>query len=303
MKEKHDSTHIHCEHAQGGALTSALWIAVVFMIAEVIGGWIANSLALISDAMHMFTDVGALLLGLAVVKIIRRPRTPIMSFGYHRAEILGALASALSLWALSGVLIYEAIKRLITPEEVEGPIVLIIASIGLCANLLMMKSLHGHHQHSLNIRAAYLHVIGDLLGSFGVILSGLILWITHWNPIDPIITILFTCGILYSSGKIIKETVTVLMESAPAHLDPIEIEKDLRKILGVKEIHNLHIWSVSSNRAALSVHLVAESPHDALNEAHRLIEKKYKIHHMTVQVEDPSSFEPRFCYDTKTATP
>lgn len=299
MKEKEEHTHISCSHAHGKALTSALWIAALFMIAEVIGGWIANSLALISDAMHMFTDVGAMLLGLVVVRIIRRPRTPIMSFGYHRAEILGALASSLSLWVLSGVLIYEAIKRLIAPQEVEGPVVFIIASIGLCANLLMMKSLHGHHHQSLNIRAAYLHVIGDLLGSIGVILSGLILWVTHWNPIDPIITLIFTLGILYSSGKIIKQTLVVLMESAPKHLDPLQIEKDLSQIKGVKEIHNLHIWSLSSNRVALSVHLVAESPHDALNEAHRIIEKKYKIHHMTVQVEDPALFEPRFCFDTK----
>jgi cobalt-zinc-cadmium efflux system protein len=274
------------------------------MVAEVIGGWIANSLALISDALHMFTDVGALLLSLIVARIARVPRTAVMSYGYHRAEILGALASALSLWALSGVLIYEAVKRLIAPEAVRGPIVLVIALIGLGANLLMMKVLHPSQAHSLNVRAAYLHVIGDLLGSIGVILSGALLWLFHWNPIDPLITILFTLGILYSSGKIIKQTVRVLMESAPEGADPLAIQNDLLSLPGVHEVHNLHLWSLSSKRIALSAHISADTPQQVLQQAHALVEKKYDIHYMTLQVEDPQSFESKFCYDCdqKTST-
>jgi cobalt-zinc-cadmium efflux system protein len=289
--------HDHTQHVQGRALKVALGIACVFMLVEVIGGLAANSLALMSDALHLFTDVGALLLSLVVIRIARRPRTRSMSYGYHRAEILGALASALSLWALCGVLIYQAIERLITPENVQGPIVFVIATIGLIANFWMMRVLHPTQGESLNVRAAYLHVLGDLLGSVGVILSGLILWATHWNPIDPIITLLFSCAILYSSGKIIKRTVGVLMESAPEGVDTLAIERDLAAIPGVKQVHSLHVWSVSSHRLALSVHLAAENTAQALEDAHRLIENNHHIHHMTIQVEDPASFQSRFCYD------
>ncbi len=294
--------HSSCSHGHGGnvhkkALNAAIVIAFIFMIVEVIGGIVANSLALISDALHMFTDVGALALSLVVLKIAHLPSTPKMSYGYHRAEILGALASALSLWALCGVLIYEAILRLITPPEVKGPIVFVIASIGLLANLMMMRTLHSHQGDNLNIRAAYLHVIGDLLGSVGVIIAGALIWLTGWNPIDPIISILFSLGIIYGSGKIIKHTVSVLMESTPEGIDPIAIEKDLKAIPGVKEVHDLHVWSVSAKKTALSAHLIADDTHAALNEAHRLIEKNYKISHMTIQVEDPTHFEPKYCYD------
>jgi cobalt-zinc-cadmium efflux system protein len=290
-------THTH--HGKK-ALHIALSIALIFMIVEVTGGIIANSLALISDALHLFTDVGALILSLVVLKIAHLPSTRKMSYGYHRAEILGALASALSLWALCGVLIYEAITRLISPPEVKGPIVFVIAAIGLAANLLMMRTLHSSQEHNLNIRAAYLHVIGDLLGSIGVILSGAILWLTHWNPIDPIISILFSFGILYGSGKIIRQTLSVLMESTPEGIDSHAIERDLKAVVGVKEVHDLHVWAVSTKKFALSVHLIADKP-TVLKQAHEMIEKNYGISHMTIQVEDPTHFEPRYCYDCERA--
>lgn len=287
----------HGKHAHGKALNIALVIAFVFMVIEVIGGIFANSLALISDALHMFTDVGALGLSLIVLKITHLPRTPKMSYGYHRAEILGALASALSLWALCGVLIYEAITRLISPPEVKGPVVFVIASIGLIANLAMMRTLHSSQGENLNIRAAYLHVIGDLLGSIGVILSGLIIWLTGWNPADPIISIIFSLAIVYGSGKIIKQTISILMESTPEGYDALAIEQDLASIPEVKEVHDLHIWAVSAKNIALSAHLVATDTAAALREAHRVIEKNHGISHMTIQVEDPAHFKPRYCYD------
>ncbi|MBS0648837.1 MAG: cation transporter [Verrucomicrobia bacterium] len=285
------------EHAHHHALHRSLWIAVIFMIVEIVGGWVANSLALISDAMHLFTDVGALLLGIIVARMARWPTTPIMSYGYHRAEILGALVSAASLWALSGVLIYESIHRFFQPEIVDGPIVFFIASIGLIANLWMMKILHPSQHHSLNMRAAYLHVLGDLLGSLGVIISGIILWSTHWNLIDPLITILFTLTILRSSGKVIKQTIGILMESAPEGIDPTAVQKTLEQISGVEEVHDLHIWSASHHKVVLSVHLVANPQSDILAEAHRRLEADFGIRHMTIQVEHPKSFEPKYCYD------
>ncbi|HSW86998.1 MAG TPA: cation diffusion facilitator family transporter [Rhabdochlamydiaceae bacterium] len=297
MHSEHSHSHPHLHHEQSKALKIALWIAFIFMFVEVAGGWISNSLALISDALHLFTDVGAILLSLIALRIAKRPRTPSMSYGYQRAEILGALASALSLWALSFVLIYESILRIINPPPVQGNIVFIIALIGLVANIMMVRVLHPTKGHSLNVKAAYLHVIGDLLGSIGVIISGVIIWIFGWVLVDPIITILFLLGILYSSGKIIKETVIILMEAAPLDSDPRAIQRDLQKIPGVTEVHDLHVWTVSPNDNSLSVHLVAKNTQQALNDAHRIIESKHRIHHMTIQVEDPASFERKYCYD------
>lgn len=297
MAHDHSSCQGHTPQTHGKALYIAIVIAFIFMLVEVAGGWIANSLALISDALHLFTDVGALSLSLVVLKIAHWPKTLSMSYGYQRAEILGALASALSLWALCGVLIYEAIMRLITPEPVQGSIVFIIATIGLFANLMMMRILHPSQGDNINIRAAYLHVLGDLLGSAGVIIGGVVLWWTKWYPIDPIITILFSLGIVYGSGKIIEESVSILMESTPPGIDLLKIEKDLLKISGVREVHDLHVWSVSHKKIALSAHIVAENTHGALSEAHRIIESKYGIQHMTFQVEDPQQFESKYCYD------
>jgi cobalt-zinc-cadmium efflux system protein len=288
---------MHDHHTHSRALHRSLWIAIFFMLVEVIGGWYANSLALISDAMHLFTDVGALLLGLIVSKIVQRPATPKMSYGYHRAEILGALVSAGSLWALSGVLIYESIHRFFQPVVVDGPLVFYIAVIGLFANIWMMKILHPSQHHSLNVRAAYLHVLGDLLGSIGVIISGIILWATHWNLIDPIITVVFTLTILKSSGKVIRKTIGILMESTPEEIDHVEVQKALEKLPGVEDVHDLHIWSASHHKIILSVHLIARKENDVLVEAHRMLKARFGIRHMTIQVEDPKAFEPKYCYD------
>lgn len=290
-----DPSHLH--HRQTKSLKSACMIAFAFMLIEIAGGLLANSLALISDALHLFTDVGAILLSLLALRISKKPRSANMSYGWERAEVLGALASALLLWGLSLGLIYESILRLANPPEVHGQIVFLIAAIGLVANLMMLKVLHPAHGHSLNVKAAYLHVIGDLLGSIGVILSGFLIWAFGWVLADPIVTILFTLGILYSASKIVKETTVVLMESAPAGIDPSAIQQDLEQLPDIREVHDLHVWSISSRNHALSVHLVAKDSRHALNAAHRLIEEKYGIHHMTIQVEDPVSFKPRYCYD------
>ncbi len=287
----------HHDHGHIKALHGALWIAVVFMLVEVIGGWMANSLALISDALHMFTDVGALLLGLIVSKIAHRPSTPSMSYGFQRAEILGALVSAVSLWALCGVLSYEAIHRFFKPQAVEGQLVFWVATAGLLANLVMLKLLHPTRGQNLNVRAAYLHVLGDLLGSVGVIISGLILWIFGWNLIDPLITILFTLFILRGSGRVIRESISILMEATPEGIDPAAVKRELAAIEGVQEVHDLHIWSASIHRVALSVHLVADRPAEVLKTARESLEKTFNILHVTIQVEDSKDFESRYCYD------
>ena len=280
------------------ALHRALWIAFAFMVMEVVGAFVANSLALFSDALHMFTDVGALFLSLIVAKIAHRPSTPTMSYGYGRAEIIGALASSASLWALSIVLIYESFQRLHKPDLVEGPIVFVVATIGLIANFWMMRVLHPSQHHSLNVKAAYLHVLGDLLGSIGVILSGLILWITGWTPIDALVTIVFTASILYHSWKVIKNALTILMESTPEGFDPTKISQMLREIPEVQEVQDLHIWAVSPQQIALSVHLVTHSS-EALSTAHKVLEEKCGIHHTTIQIEDPNHFQRKLSCDCR----
>jgi len=297
MGQGHSSSCSHTPAVHGKALFISIGIAFFFMLVEIIGGLIANSLALISDALHLFTDVGALTLSLIVLKIAHLPRTPSMSYGYHRAEILGALASSLSLWALSGVLIYKAILRLLAPEPVQGPIVFVIASIGLLANLMMLRTLHPVQEKNINMRAAYLHVIGDLLGSLGVILGGALLWWIQWYPIDPIITLLFSLGIIYGSSKIIQESIMILMEASPKHINLEKIKQDLLTLPGMQEVHDLHVWTVSHKKTTLSAHLIAKNGHKLLSQAHNLIESNHNIHHMTLHIEDPDLFEPKYCYD------
>ncbi|QVL55135.1 MAG: cation transporter [Simkaniaceae bacterium] len=262
----------------------ATYIAIFFMLLELVGGIVANSLALISDALHMFTDVGAFVLSLIVLKIAKRPSSPEMSYGYKRAEVLGALASGLTLWALCGVLIYEAIMRIITPHEVSGGIVFVIATFGLLSNIAMMKILHSYDKdEQLNVKAAYLHVVGDLLGSIGVIVSGILIYFTHWNIIDPLITLLFAVVILFTSGKVLKKTIKILMEGTPSGIKYEEVKEDLLILKDVKEVHDLHIWSISTKHLALSAHLVSER--DVTQEAIELIQRKYKIFHTTIQID------------------
>jgi len=263
----------------------AMAIAFVFMILEVVFGVIAHSLALISDALHMFTDVGAFLMSLVALALARRPITHRMTYGSARAEVLGALASSLTLWALCLILVYEAILRIYHPRDVSGGIVFIIATIGLVANIVMMRILHGHSHDSINIRAAYLHVLGDLLGSIGVITSGLLIYFTGIDLFDPIITIIFAIIILFTSGKIILHTLTILMEGTPAHIDFNAVKKDLTSLPSVSSVRDLHIWSISPKQIALSTHLIATDPKKAKMAAEKLLQKTYDISHTTIQID------------------
>ena len=275
----------------------AMVVAAIFMLIEILGGFLAKSLALMSDALHLFADVGALGLGWLTAHLLQRSFTPRFSYGYQRAEALGALVSVVLLWVLSLFLIYKAILRFVHPEMVQGEIVFIVAFLGLIANIAMIKILHPTHQENLNIRAAYLHVLGDLLGSIGVLFSGILILFTGWNPIDPIITLLISFSILWSSKNVALQAVNVLMESAPSNIDPHEIYAVLRDLPGVEEVHDLHIWSLSSNHPVLSVHLVAKESRTILDNAHKTIEKKFGIRHMTIQIENHDHFEPKYCYD------
>jgi cobalt-zinc-cadmium efflux system protein len=302
----HDHSHSHASllghaHSHGGGAPDAVWraitVTVIFMLIELIGGYLSNSLALISDGAHMLTDVGALLLTLFVLWLARRPTSDTMSFGYHRAEILGALASGLAIWVIAGALIYESIRRMAAPPEVNGPIVFFVSVTGLVANIISMRMLHRAQHENMNVRAAYLHVLSDLLGSVGAIIAGAVLWATHWRPIDPIVTVLFSGLMLFSSWSLIKEAVHVLMESTPSGVDAAKVRADLRGLPGVTEVHDLHIWTVSSGRLALSVHVIATETEQLLTRVNELLRERHRIQHTTIQIEHPAHFRSENCYD------
>jgi cobalt-zinc-cadmium efflux system protein len=304
----HDHGHSHAHahgHAHGHghygdssrAITRAMAVTIFFMAIEAAGGWYSNSLALTSDAAHMLSDVGAMLLSLFAIWVSARPSTPKMSFGYHRAEILGALASGLAIWLISGFLIYGAVMRMNEPPEVKGPVVFIIAVIGLGANLFSMLLLHKTKDSNMNVRGAYLHLLSDSLGSVGAIIAGAVLWWTDWRPIDPIITLLFTGLMLVTSWSLVRDAVAVLMESSPPGVDPGQVLTDLRALTHVTDVHDLHIWTVSSGRLALSVHLIAQEPGGLLQAAHAMLQERHKIIHTTIQIEHPDRFQSERCYD------
>jgi len=267
------------------------------MAVEFAAGWIANSLALLSDAGHMMMDAGALGLSLFAAWVAKRPGSPSMSFGYHRAEILGALANGLLVWLLAGVLIYEAGSRFQAPPSVDGTIVAWTAFAGLVANLVSMRILHSRRADSLNVRAAYLHLFTDCLGSVGALISGLLVWKLGWLVADPIVTVIVALLMLYSSWRVIRESVGVLMQETPPHLDAADVLVELQALPGVQEAHDLHIWAVSTGRLALSVHLISPEGEGVLTRANALLEEKYAIVHTTIQVEHPERFRSERCYD------
>ena len=257
------------------------------MVVEVVGGLLANSLALLADAGHMLTDVAAVALALFVAWIARRPATPQKTYGYLRLEILAALVNGSALLVIAGAIVWEAIERLNAPPAVEPRILIGVATLGLLANVVSMRLLHAGHTDSLNVRGAYLHVISDLLGSVGAILAGAIIWLTGWTLADPIISVFVALLILGSAWRLVRDSVEVLLEATPRHIDPAEVETRLRATPGVSTVHDLHVWTVTSGVIAMSGHLVVEDPHvnqRVLEDARRQL-NDLGIHHVTIQIE------------------
>ncbi len=295
----HDHEHEHHDHADHSirALRLALIVTGIFLVVEFVGGWLSNSLALLSDAGHMLTDVGGLLLGLFAAWISRRPPSQTMSFGYHRAEILGALLSGLSIWALAGVLVFEAVQRVQSPTEVQGSIVIAVAAAGLLVNLFSLQVLHRDQEHSLNVRGAYLHVLADALGSVGALVAGVLVTWKGWFWVDPAITFVLAALMLAGSWTLIRDSVAILMESTPRGVDPVRLKAALQALPGVTEVHDLHVWTVGSRRLAMSAHLVSSQAEEALEAAHDLLEHEFGIRHSTFQIEHPERFRSERCYD------
>ncbi len=286
--------HEHHGHgpddSKSRALAIALGITLAFLIVEVIGGVLTGSLALLADAGHMATDVAALALALFAGWLARRPATPERSFGYRRAEVLAALVNGATLVAISLYIFWEAFRRIGEPPEVDSGPMLAIAVAGLAANAASAWVLArgGGHQHDLNTRGAFLHVIGDMLGSVGAIAAALIMLATGWYLADPILSAGIGLLILWSSWRLLRESVDVLLEATPAHIDPVAVRRAMTTVPGVTGVHDLHIWTVTSGLVALSAHVECERDrgwNDLLVDLAARLRDQFGIVHVTLQPE------------------
>lgn len=283
--EHHHPHHNHAHHASRRRLLLALFLTAGYAVVEAGGGLWTGSLALLSDAGHMLTDAAALGLALFAQMVARRPATARNSYGYARAEVLGALINSLLMLAMVGWIAFEAIGRLIHPSDVDGGGVMLIALIGLAVNLVAAWLLSGD-SHNMNSRAALMHVLGDLLGSVAAIAAGAIIWATGWKPIDPILSLLVVVLILRSTWALVLQSSHVLMEGVPAHLDLNAVGNTLATQPGVQSVHDLHVWHLGPDRVALSAHLVIDNPElwpRLLAATQTLLAKEYQIDHVTLQ--------------------
>jgi cobalt-zinc-cadmium efflux system protein len=271
-----------------------LWVALVLgacvMVAEVVGGLASNSLVLLADAAHYATDLAAVGLALVAVSWGERLATRSKTFGYHRSEVVAAFTNALALWGLSAVFLWEAVRRLFHPPPVAGPIVLVMGGATLAVNLLLAKVLRGGAHGSVNLRAAYLHVLSDALGSGAALAAGALVYYKGWRIADPLLTLFITVLILVFTWRLTRQTLHILMEGAPMHADVAEIEARLLAIPGVQSVHDLHVWTVASGQDSLTAHVVLQGRPRGdrmAHDIHDLIASTYRIEHVTIQVEAP----------------
>lgn len=289
--DHHSHSHSHAHELSRRRLTLVLAITAVFMIVELVGGLLSNSLALIADAAHMLTDVGALGLSLFVLWFSRRPARPEKTYGYLRLEILAALINGVTLVVIAIAIFWQAYQRLLRPQEVAGGLMLAVSTAGLIVNLIAAWLLHGSAEHNLNLRGAYLHVIGDLVGSAGAIIAAVLIITTGLVIADPIISVIVGVLVLYSSWKLVRESVDVLLESVPAHIDLLAVRKTIDDIPGVDQVHDLHVWTVTSGMVCMSGHAVVQNPEHnqrVLQEIHTALRDRFGISHITVQLERPA---------------
>ena len=282
----------------------ALVLTFIYMIAEAVGGWMTNSLALLADAGHMLTDVAAMSLTLGAIWFGSRPATSKKTFGYYRLEILAAFVNGIALVLLSIWVIYEAIERWRTPPVIDGVTLSVIAFGGLIVNVIAAKLLHSGHKHDLNIRGAFLHVIGDLLGSVAAIIAGLLIVGFGWMWTDAASSILISLIIIYGAWRLIVDSVNVLLEGTPAHIDLSTVESVILATEGVGGVHDLHVWTISSGMDALSAHISHDnsvSHSELLRAVKNRLHDQFGIDHLTIQMETLSR-ETEAVYVCETGT-
>jgi cobalt-zinc-cadmium efflux system protein len=289
----HDHGHDHHHGSREGnkkGLTIALLITSGIMLLEFFGGLITNSLALLSDSGHMLSDASSLALSLFAIWFATRPPSPNKTYGFYRFEILAALFNGLTLFVIAAFIVWEAYGRFWEPPTVASGTMIMIASIGLFANLLSAWALmrKGDVKGNVNLKSAYLHILGDALGSVGAILAGILMMFFSWYIADPIISVLVALLILKSAWGVIKQTIHILMEGTPITVDRDEVEQTLKEIDGVINVHDLHIWTITSGLDSLSCHLLIQDDKDGqviLQQSINKIEEKFKIKHTTIQIE------------------
>lgn len=272
-----------------GSLLAALALTSAFMAAEVIGGLWTGSLALLADAAHMLTDAGGLALALIAIRFAERPATPQKTYGYVRMEVLSALTNAVVLLLLTVYILYEAYERFLNPPEILGGPMLAVAVAGLVVNLISMKLLSGGSSESINVKGAYFEVLSDMLGSLGVILAALVVMLTGWTLVDPIIGAGIGLFIVPRTWILLKQAVHILMEGTPPAVDLSLLEKKLGEIPGVVAVHDLHVWTITSGLDAMSGHLVLADmaqAREVLVVARELVGQEFGIGHVTIQTED-----------------
>ena len=278
----------HIDSTISRRLIFAIALTAITLVAEVIGGIWSNSLALLSDAGHVFLDLFALLLSLGAIKLAAQPSSERHSNGLHRAEVLASLINGLTVFLLALGILYEGSKRLISPEEVKTIPMLVIAILGLVANLLAARALHGHSHDDLNVRSAFLHVLGDAAASVGVIAGAILMRYTGWYQADPLISIAIGLLILVGSGRLLREAVHILMEGVPRGLSVDQVAEKIRGIEGVLDVHHLNLWAVCSHIFALSAHVEIEPAYDGQRSQllHRIeheLQQGFHITHTTIQ--------------------
>ena len=287
--------HAHSRAADRQRLAIVLVLVTVYMLAEFVGGILTNSLALVADAGHMLSDAAAIALSLFALWIAERPANSRRTYGYYRAEILAALVNGATLIAMAVLIFIEAYRRLAEPPEVMGGAMMGIAGGGLVVNVVGLFLLHSSKSGNLNIRAAWLHVLGDALGSVGAIAAGLLIWGFGWYWADPLASVLIGALVLYSSWSLVRESVAVLMEGTPKNLDVDRIRDAVISLDGVEEIHDLHVWSITSGLESLSAHVVVCDGEDhaaVLGRVRQLLHERFDIDHITIQIE-PAGFKER----------
>lgn len=277
-----------------------LVLTAVYMVAEAVGGWWTGSLALLADAGHMLTDVAALALALMAAWFSARPATPRKTFGYHRLEILAALVNGVALVLIALLIIYEAYSRWQSPPAINSRAMILVAAGGLAVNIMCAWLLHGSHTHDLNVRGAWLHVMGDALGSVGAISAGMLIALYGWEAADPFFSVLISLLIIFSAWRLIRESTNVLLEGTPAHINLAAVEDAIRGTAGVEDVHDLHVWTITSGREALSAHVIhAEStrPPELLKELRATLHNRFGVDHLTIQMEsrDIRDDQEHFC--------
>lgn len=278
-------------HVEQKKLMISLTITLVAMFAELVGGYVTNSMALLSDAAHMFTHAFALIIGLAAILIARKPPCHHQTFGFYRAEVLAAFINGLFLLVFVGIIIYEAILRLLNPIEILGVEMLLIAFIGLIVNISSIFILRGAQKHDLNIRGVFYHMFADTISSVGIVIAALMIMYTNWIVIDPIVSIGISVIIVFWAWGVLKDSTRILLESAPKGLNIDVISEDLKKnFLEIRELHNIHLWSITPDMLVFSAHMqfdpskVQGKQEDIISKINDYLLKRYNIIECTIQL-------------------